>query len=413
MADLFDEKGMTWEEIEKTLISYRKNDVDWKRGRVPLYIFYADEEISEISKKSYMMFFTENSLGARALPSVAKLEGEVLSMVTQILNGDSGVVGNMTFGGTESIFMAIKTARDWARNFRPEIINPEMVIPSSAHPAFNKAAHYLGLKVKRVRDSPDFRADVLAMEEAISDNTIMIVGSAPSFPLGVIDPIDKLGNLASKRGLWFHVDACVGGFLAPFVRKLGYPVPDFDFIIPEVTSISADLHKYGFTAKPASTILYRNENYHQYQSYTFDDWPRGMYKTQTFQGTRPSGSVAAAWAVMKYLGESGYLKIADKIMNIRKALISGIMAMPGLKIWGNPELSIIGFGSDTIDIYAVGDIMAQKGWYVGRNVEPPALTHMLMPVHEVMIDDYLGDLSGSVEKVCNEKVIIKKREVIY
>ncbi|MBP1610222.1 MAG: pyridoxal-dependent decarboxylase, partial [Acidobacteria bacterium] len=179
------------------------------------------------------------------------------------------------------------------------------------------------------------------------------------------------------------------------------------------TSISADLHKYGFTAKPASTILYRNENYHQYQSYTFDDWPRGMYKTQTFQGTRPSGSVAAAWAVMKYLGESGYLKIADKIMNIRKALISGIMAMPGLKIWGNPELSIIGFGSDTIDIYAVGDIMAQKGWYVGRNVEPPALTHMLMPVHEVMIDDYLGDLSGSVEKVCNEKVIIKKREVVY
>ena len=413
MERLFHEKGMNWGEIEKTLNSYRKDDIDWKRGRVPMYVFYADDDISEIAKKSYMMFFTENSLGYRAFPSVAKLESEVISMVAQILNADSGVVGNMTSGGTESIFMAVKTARDWARKLRPEITAPELVLPRTAHPAFNKAAHYLSMKVKRVRESSNFRADISAMKEAISDNTIMIVGSAPTFPHGVIDPIDEIGKLASKRDLWFHVDACVGGFLAPFVRKLGYPVPDFDFSIPAVTSISADLHKYGFTAKPASTILYRNEDYHQYQSFTFDEWPRGLYKTQTFPGTRPSGSVAAAWAVMKYLGESGYLKIAEKIMNIRKALINGIKAIPGLKICGDPDLSIIGFGSDIIDIHAVGDVMAKKGWFVARNVEPPSLTHMLMPIHEVMIDDYLRDLAESVMKVCGEKVVAEKREVIY
>jgi len=413
MERLFHERGMNWRQIEETLNSYRKNDVDWKRGRVPLYVFYADDEISEIAKKSYMMFFSENSLGYRALPSVAKLESEVMSMVAQILNGDSGVVGNFTSGGTESIFMAVKTARDWARNHRLEITVPELVLPRTAHPAFNKAAHYLSMKVKRVRESSNFRADISAMEEAISDNTIMIAGSAPTFPHGVIDPIDEMGKLASKRDLWFHVDACVGGFLAPFVRKLGYPVPDFDFSIPAVTSISADLHKYGFAAKPSSTILYRNEDYHQYQSFSFDEWPHASYKTQTFQGTRPSGSVASAWAVMKYLGESGYLKIAEKIMNIRKALLNGIKAIPGLRIWGDPDLSIISFGSDVINIHAVGDVMAMKGWFVARNVEPPALTHMLMPVHEVMIDDYLRDLAESVKKVSGEKVVGEKREFTY
>jgi sphinganine-1-phosphate aldolase len=413
MERLFHKKGMNWEEIEKTLNSYRKDDVDWKRGRVPLYAFYADDDLSEIAKKSYMMFFTENSLGHRAFPSVAKIESEVISMVAQILNGESGVAGNMTSGGTESIFMAVKAARDWARKLRPEITAPELVLPRTAHPAFNKAAHYLCIKVKRVRESSNFRADIPAMEVAISDNTIMIVGSAPSYPHGVIDPIDEIAKLASKRNIWFHVDACVGGCLAPFVKKLGYPVPDFDFSIPAVTSISVDLHKYGFTPKPASTILYRNEDYQKYQSFTFDEWPGGVYKTQTFQGTRPSGSVAAAWAVMKYLGESGYLEIANKIMNIRKALIYGIKAIHDLKIWGDPDLSIIGFGSDTIDIHAVGDNMATKGWFAARNVEPPALKHMLMPVHEVMIDDYLRDLNESVKKVCGEKVVAKKSEVIY
>lgn len=284
MEKLLCEKGLPWEDIEKALTAYPRDDNDWGRGRLPLYVFYANDEISKIAKKSYLMVFTDNSLGARDLPSVAKPEPEVLSMVIQILNRDSEVVSNMTPGATESIFMAVKTARDWARAHRPEIANPEIVLPGSAHPALNKAAHYLSLKVNRLKDSADFRADVSALEEAITNNTIMVVGSAPSFPLGVIDPINEIGRLASKRGLWFHVDACVDGFLAPFVKKLGRPMPDFDFSIPAVTSISADLHKYGFAAKPASTVLYRNKHYHQYQSFSFDDWPRGLYKTQTFCG---------------------------------------------------------------------------------------------------------------------------------
>jgi sphinganine-1-phosphate aldolase len=413
MEKPFFEKGLPWEDIEKALHAYRREDIDWRRGRAPLYVFYANDEIAEITKKAYLMFFTENALGARALPSVARLESEVLSMTAQILNGDSKVVGNITSGGSESIFLAVKAARDWARAYRPEISRPEIVLPRSAHPAFNKAAHYLSMKVNRVRDSADFRADVPAMEAAVTNNTIMVVGSAPSFPLGVIDPIDEIGRLASKKGLWFHVDACVGGFLAPFVKKLGHPIPDFDFSIPAVTSISADLHKFGFAAKPASTVLYRNEHYRQYQCFSFDEWPRGLYQTQTFQGTRPSGPVAAAWAVMRYLGESGYMKLAENIMRIRDKFRKGIRSIPGLKIWGDPDLSIIGFGSDTFDIYTVGDILSQKRWFVARNADPPALTHMLMPVHEIMIEDYLADLSASVRDLAGQETPRKSREVFY
>jgi sphinganine-1-phosphate aldolase len=405
MTGIFNPKGISWDEIEKDLSESRKGDRDWRNGRVPLYVFHADDQISEISKKAYLMFFSENSLGSSAFPSVASLEQEVIRMVAQILRGDDAVVGDMTSGGTESIFLALKTARDWARERRPGIAVPEIVVPRTAHPAFNKAAHYLCMNVKRIRESADFRADVAGMEQAITRDTIMIAGSAPSFPHGVIDPIGQIAEVAEKKNLWLHVDACVGGMLAPFVKKLGYPVPDFDFSIPGVASISVDLHKYGFSAKPASSILFRNKDYHQYQKFTFEEWPSAPYSTQTFAGTRPSGAVASAWAVMKYLGEAGYLRIAREIMEVRRKLIEGITGIPGLKLWGQPDLSIIGFGSETIDIHAVGDEMDMRGWFVARNIEPPALTHMLMPVHAKMVDPYLSDLRESLE---NAKTADKK-----
>jgi glutamate/tyrosine decarboxylase-like PLP-dependent enzyme len=413
MKKLFKEQGLSWAAIEKELTDYRSNDADWKHGRVPLYVYHADDELAEVAKRAYLMYFSENALGLKAFPSLAKLESEVIHMMVEILNGDTEVVGNMSSGGTESIFLAVKTARDRARKLFPNITTPELVVPRTAHPAFNKAAHYLNLKVKRVRENTDFRANVSAMANSISDNTIMIVGSAPAFPHGVIDPIIDLGELSIEAGIWFHVDACVGGCLAPFVRKLGYPVPDFDFSVPGVISISADLHKYGFTAKPASTILYRNADYHKYQGFDFDEWPRGTYKAQTFPGTRPGGAFAAAWAVMKYLGEAGYLRIAERIMNVRRTMIKGIEAIPGLKIWGNPELSIICFGSDTIDMHAVGDVMEVHGWFVARNLEPPGLHHTLMPVHEIMLNDYLRDLAESVDQVMRGKVTARDKEITY
>lgn len=253
------------------------------------------------------MYFSENALGPSAFPSLARFEKDVIAWTLGLLNADDDASGSMTSGGTESILMAVKTARDWSRERRPNLLEPVVLAPYSAHPAFNKAAHYLGLEVKRVPLGEDYRADVGRMADAIDDRTVMLVGSAPQFAHGVIDPISDLAQLAQEKELWLHVDACVGGFIAPFARELGRPIPPFDFTVPGVTSMSADLHKYGFTAKGASTFLLCAKELRKYQVFEFAEWSRGNYSSPTIPGTRPGGPIAAAWAVLNYLGWDGYL----------------------------------------------------------------------------------------------------------
>ena len=390
-------QGKSWSELDGEMDAAREGDVDWRRGRVGVYIHYAGDEVLDVAKKAYLKFFSENGLGPRAFPSLARFESDVVAMTLRLLHGGADARGAMTTGGTESIFLAVKSARDWARVTRPAIERPQMVVPQTAHPAFNKAASWLGLEVQRVPIGGDFRADADAMAAAIGPRTIMLVASAPAFPHGVMDPIADIAAIALRHDLWMHVDACVGGFIAPFAKALGEPIGDFDFAVPGVVSMSADLHKYGYAAKGASTVLYRDAAAFQFQAYSFSDWPRGVYSTQTLVGTRAGGAIAAAWAVMNFLGEDGYRAITRRLLDTRKAIGAGVAEL-GLEVWGAPELSILSYGSAGIDIAQVADRLSTRGWFVGRLVEPPGIHLMLNLTHEPIVGEYLGDLDWALNE---------------
>jgi len=304
----------------------------------------------------------------------------------------------MTAGGTESIFLAVKAARDQAKKRRPGIGVPQIVMASSAHPAFDKAAHFMGLEPVRTPLRDDFTADPAAIAAAITDDTVMVVGSVPAFPHGVVDPIPEIAAAASANGVWMHVDACVGGYFAPFAQQLGVALPDWDFSVPGVTSISADLHKYGYTAKGASTLFFRDTESFAGMGWYFDNWPRGQYFTNTLVGTRAGGAIAAAWAVMNFLGESGYRRIARRVLDTRQALQDGAAKL-GMPTFGDPRLSILAYGSDRIDAAAVGARMATRGWVVGHVTEPAGFHHMLNLTHEPVVDRYLDDLATSIGEV--------------
>jgi len=390
------EKGKSWAELDAEMDEAKRDDVDWRNGRIGVYIHYGGEEVLAVAKQAYMKFFTENGLGPRAFPSLLRFERDVIQMTLGLLNGSPQAVGAMTTGGTESIFLAVRAARQWARVHRPNVQTAEIVLAKSAHPAFNKAADFYGMRARRVDIGDDFRADVEAMEQAIGNDTIMLVGSAPAYPHGLMDPIEELAKLAERKDLWLHVDACVGGFIAPFAKRLGAPIPPFDFSVAGVRSMSADLHKYGYAAKGASTVLYRDQESFDYQAYTFDEWPHGRYSTNTLVGTRAGGAIAAAWAVMNHLGEDGYLDITKRVMAIRQAIGQGVTHL-GLNVWGQPELGIIAYGSQERDINPVADALASREWFVGRTVEPPGIHLMLNLTHEPVVDQYLTDLSWALE----------------
>lgn len=401
MRKVLPNSGRPWEALEADMVRMRAQDTDWRRGRLPYYIWYGGDEVAEVQRKSYAMFMQENGVGAgKAFQSLKYMEDEVLEFSASLLGGEDAV-GHITSGGSESIFVAMKAARDWARVAKPHIMLPEVVLPFSGHPTFNRAGEYLGLRIVRVPVGRDFRADPVAMERAISTNTIALAASAPCFPFGVIDPIEQLSACAQAHHLWLHVDACVGGYSAPFVRELGYPIPKFDLALPGVTSISADLHKYGFCAKGTSTVLYRNEEFERYQPFDFYEWPMGRFTNPNVASTRPGGSIAAAWAVMNYLGKDGYLRLNKRLMVMRDKYIAGVNAISGLRVRGEPHLLIISYSSEdpNVDIMAVVDEMANRGWYVGRQAKPPGIMIGLSIPHEAVFDEYLADLAEATDMV--------------
>jgi sphinganine-1-phosphate aldolase len=390
--------GTSHEQLMAQMRSLRDKDVKWRDGKVFSLVFYAGDEILEVIKEAHALFMSENGLNPGAFPSLRKFETEVVSMVTSLLNGDQYVVGNMTSGGTESILMAVKTAREFALSRNPKLKNPELVLPITAHPAFDKACHYFGIKPIHIAVRDDFRADVESFRNALSPRTIMAVGSAPAYPHGVVDPIGEMAAITREREILFHVDACVGGMMLPFARKLGYPIPEFDFRVPGVTSISVDLHKYGYAAKGASVVLYRTEELRRHQFFVYTDWPGGIYPSPTMTGTRPGGAIAAAWAVMNYLGEEGYLRIAKQVMETTDFLKEGIAAIEGIEIISNPDVSILAIGSDELDIYAVGDEMTARGWHLDRQQFPASLHLTVNHAHSVSQAQFISDLGASVEK---------------
>ena len=406
--------GLSRDEIFARMKVFSDGDIDWRRGRVPLYVFKANDEVAALGRDAFVEFFTENGLGGkRAFHGLKKMEDEIVAMGLSLFHAPDDAAGYFTTGGSESIIAAVKACRDWVRRQTSRLDRRgNIVLPYSAHPAFTKAASLMDLELRRVPVAANYRADVAAMARAIDAETMMLVGSAPCFSYGTIDPIAALGQLARECELWLHVDACVGGYLAPFVARAGYPVPDFDFAVPGVTSLSADLHKFGFCPKPASTVFYRSAAQAACQPFEMDDWPGGKFATATLVGTRPGGAIAGAWATLQFMGERGYVDTARQIMELVAAYRHGIEAI-GLSVLGEPDLSILCFNSDEFDMLRVGELMAPRGWLPGLVREPKAMHLMLSMLHAPARDDYLCDLQDSITQVRSEKGTTTKVDVTY
>ncbi|MFO0996015.1 MAG: aspartate aminotransferase family protein [Alphaproteobacteria bacterium] len=397
---LFPQSGRSWDEVKVQMETLRRDDLPWHHARIFKPAYYAGDDLVRVANAAYDMYISDNALyGGTSYPSIGRYETEVVAMLLELLDAPEGAGGSVTAGGTESNMMAVKAARDWARVRRPGARDPEMLLPRSAHPSFDKAAHMFGVKPVRMAESPNFRADVNAMEKAINENTIMLVGSAPPYPYGTTDPIDALSVLAARHDLWLHVDSCIGGFILPFARQLGYSIPAFEFSLPGVTSISVDVHKFGYANKGISVLLLRDKALEAYQRTTFDAWPSGLYSTPNITGSRSGGAIASAWAVMNYLGRDGYKERVRAILAIRDRIIEGIRSVPGLEVWGEPHAYNFSFGSRRIDIDAVADGLADRDWLVGRALEPPSIQLMVNMGHKDIVDAFIADLGAAVRDV--------------
>ncbi|NLA11154.1 MAG: aspartate aminotransferase family protein [Firmicutes bacterium] len=405
------EKGLGHDEVLEMLRRFKEGDANYRDSKTWSLVYYLGEEHTRFLIDAFALYFSENALNPMAFKSLKRFEHEVVRMSAALLQGDGNVVGTMTSGGTESCLLPVMAYRDRAaakKVFRSR--KPEMIAPESIHVAWEKAARYFGVKMVHAPLRSDLRVDVEAVRKRINKNTVLIVGSAPSYPHGVIDPIGELGALALEHNLPFHVDSCLGGFLLPFVEQLGGEVPPFDFRVPGVTSISADVHKYGYSAKGASVILYRDMDYLKHQFFVHESWPGGVFISPALLGTRPGGAIAAAWAALKALGMDGYLELARRVMETTRALQEGIRSIPELEILSNPEMSVFAYRSTAkkANIYAVGDVMEEQGWLVDRLQRPEALHAMVTPLHERIVDKFVTDLKQSVERVLADPSLAKQ-----
>lgn len=375
----------------------------WGSGQVSGAVYHGDPEHIAFLNQVYAINSQSNPLHSDLWPSTTKYEAEIVSMTAHMLGAeratDAEVCGTVTSGGTESILLAMKVYRDRARAERG-LRRPEIVAPITAHAAFDKAAQYFGMKLVRTPLADDMRADVGAVAAAISRRTVAVVGSAPTFPHGVIDPIAELSELARSRGIGFHTDACLGGFVLPWARRLGYAVPAFDFELPGVTSMSADTHKYGFSAKGTSVVLYRTPELRRHQYYTITEWPGGLYFSPTLAGSRPGALSAACWATLVSLGERGYLDATRRIVDTGQEIRRGVASIPGLRVLGDP-LWIISFASDELDIYRVLDRMTHRGWNL-NGLHKPACVHLAVTLRHTqpgVAARFVDDLRASVQEV--------------
>ena len=379
----------------------------WSVGRVSGAVYHGDPEHVAFLNQVYAAQSQNNPLHADVWPSTTKFEAEIVAMTAAMLgapaagqaNPPAEVCGVVTSGGTESILLAMKAYRDWGRAEKG-ITEPEIIAPTTAHAAFDKAAGTFGLRLRRIPVGADFRADVAATRAALSPQTVAIVGSAPPFPHGIVDPIEELSEVARAHGVGFHTDGCLGGFLLPWAERLGYPVPSFDFRLPGVTSISADTHKYGYAPKGTSVLLYRTKSLRRHQYYSVTDWPGGLYFSATMAGSRPGGLSAACWAAMLTMGEAGYLEAARRILETAAWIKEGIRSIDGLQVIGDP-LFVIAVRSAEVDAYQVLQAMASRGWNLNGLHLPPAF-HLCVTLRHSspgVKEQFISDLKEAVDSV--------------
>lgn len=362
----FPENRLEQHQILEQLTAMKSNDLDWATGKVMAYVYQTDAEAKKLAEAAYLSYLTENGLDPSSFPSLLQLEREVIAMLAQLLNAGSEAAGNCTSGGTESVMLAVKTARDYARKEKG-IAHPEIIVPETAHPCFHKAGHYLDVKVNVIPvDKVSFKANVEAMAAAINENTILLVGSAPSYAHGVIDPIEEIAALATSKGILCHVDACVGGMYLPFAKMLGADLPAFDFSVEGVSSMSCDLHKFGYVPKGCSTIIYRNKELRQYQLYACSDWPGYTIVNPTVLSSKTGGPMAAAWAMFNYFGIEGYKKAVEACESATQLLLKGIEEIPELEVLGEPVMSLIAIRSkeESLAVFELAETMKEHGFYI-------------------------------------------------
>ncbi|XP_076025373.1 sphingosine-1-phosphate lyase 1 isoform X2 [Genypterus blacodes] len=391
-------QGLSQSQVLDKIQEYETlNEVKWEKGCVSGAVYWGDEMLTKLLVKVYGDFAWSNPLHPDIFPGVRKMEAEVVRMACTLFHGGSNSCGTVTSGGTESILMACKAYRDMA--YERGVKHPEILAPVSVHAAFDKAAHYFGMKLVHIPlDKKTMKVDVKAMKRAISRNTAMLVCSAPQFPHGVMDPVEEVAKLAVRYNLPLHVDACLGGFLIVFMAKAGYRLAPFDFRVKGVTSISADTHKYGYAPKGSSVILYSDKKYRHYQYFVAPDWQGGIYASPSVAGSRPGGIIAACWATMMHIGENGYIDATKKIISVARKIKTEICKINGVFVFGDPEVSVVAIGSDVFDIFRLSNALTSKGWNL-NTLQYPSSIHICCTVlhtQKGVADQFISDVREQV-----------------
>lgn len=403
MGTPFTQQGRPVDEVIAELTEKRADDVRWQDGRAFGMVYDGGPSVHEVAEQAARLYLHENALNTKAFPSLGAIQSEVVGWTAELLNGPDTASGFLTSGGTESILCGVKAARERGRIERG-IDRPEMVVSASAHAAFHKAAHLFGIRLHKAPVLDDWTADVGAMAAEVNENTVLVVGSAPQYPQGVVDDIPGIAALAAEVGANCHVDACMGGFVLPFAERLGREVPLWDFRVDGVTSISADIHKLGYAPKGVSVILHRTKDLRRYQTFLFDDWLGGFYASPNLQGTRSGLPMAAAWAVMQHLGIDGYVELTATVLDNADRMRAGIAAIDGVRVLGEGGYHLVAMSNepeeeDPIDVFALGDALQRRGWFHDRQGPPDSLHSTVSNSNTGVIDDYLAALAASVDEV--------------
>ena len=398
-------KGWSAVDVFEGLEAMRTRDVRWREGRAFSLAYHAGAEALAVAEEAYRRFSGENALSTDAFPSLKQIQAEVVAMAGVWLGATPSSAGFMTSGGTESILMAVKAARDRLLAER-QIRQPNMVMPTSAHAAFAKAGAYFGVEVRRVAVGSDWRADVAAMQSQVDKSTVLIVGSAPQYPQGVVDDIVGIAKIATDAQINCHVDACMGGVTLAYLQRLGENIAPWNLQVPGVSSISVDLHKFGYTSKGASVIMYASKHLRSFQGFVTDDWLGGVYGSSGVLGTKSGGSMASAWAVMHFLGDDGYLRLTRQAREATLQLATVIRNTPELVLRAEPESTLLCFGAQdpsALNVFAVADELSKRGWYVDRQTPPDSLHCTVNAIHHDKIDWFASDLHESVAIALEQK----------
>ncbi|SEA29828.1 pyridoxal phosphate-dependent decarboxylase family protein [Microbulbifer marinus] len=401
----FPEHGRDTGNILQDLAARKQQDVDWQSGRAFAYVYDAGPEAMQLLKDSFTLFMTENGLDPTTFPSAMELEKDVMSMAIDLVGGGAEAEGSFTSGGTESLLLSVKTARDYCRTHKPHIKQPELLLPETAHASFFKACAYFDIKPVVAPVNPHtFRADPAAMAERVTENTIMMVASAPSYAHGAVDPIEELGQIALEHELFFHVDCCVGGMYLPFARQLGYRIPRFDLSVPGVTQLSMDFHKWGYAAKGASAIIYKNgAEMRRHQYFAWSGWTGYSVINPTIMSTKSAGPVAACWAILQYMGREGYLDLVECTQSASAKIRAAITEIPQLYLLGEPRTNLFSFASDEVDVFKLAAKMKERGWYIQPQFgfgPSPANIHLSVGAgNATHTDAFIADLRATVAEM--------------